>query len=130
MVDYNGSIFTQIPKSIDNGGIRVDITGMTLNNYVWDDVHKDYNGKNQKEDNAQTYDYDDFVKIAESSVAPDNIIYRFKYNEFKNEPKATLEASKADLMVGKYSSTTRIIRQIFLVIELVMISLTIRILIV
>lgn len=25
MVDYNGSIFTQIPKSIDNGGIRVDI---------------------------------------------------------------------------------------------------------
>lgn len=96
MVDYNGSIFTQIPKSIDNGGIRVDITGMTLNNYVWDDVHKDYNGKNQKEDNAQTYDYDDFVKIAESSVAPDNIIYRFKYNEFKNEPKATLEASKAD----------------------------------
>lgn len=96
MVDYNGSIFTQIPKSIDNSGIRVDITGMTLNNYVWDDVHKDYNGKNQKEDNAQTYDYDDFVKIAESSVAPDNIIYRFKYNEFKNEPKATLEASKAD----------------------------------
>lgn len=96
MVDYNGSIFTQFPKSIDNGGIRVDITGMTLNNYVWDDVHKDYNGKNQKEDNAQTYDYDDFVKIAESSVAPDNIIYRFKYNEFKNEPKATLEASKAD----------------------------------
>ena len=96
MVDYNGSIFTQIPKSIDNGGTRVDITGMTLNNYVWDDVHKDYNGKNQKEDNAQTYDYDDFVKIAESSVAPDNIIYRFKYNEFKNEPKATLEASKAD----------------------------------
>ena len=96
MVDYNGSIFTQIPKSIDNGGIRVDITGMTLNNYVWDDVHKDYNGKNQKEDNAQTYDYDDFVKIAESSVAPDNIIYRFKYNEFKNEPKATLEASKVD----------------------------------
>lgn len=96
MVDYNGSIFTQIPKSIDNGSTRVDITGMTLNNYVWDDVHKDYNGKNQKEDNAQTYDYDDFVKIAESSVAPDNIIYRFKYNEFKNEPKATLEASKAD----------------------------------
>lgn len=96
MVDYNGSIFTQIPKSIDNGVTRVDITGMTLNNYVWDDVHKDYNGKNQKEDNAQTYDYDDFVKIAESSVAPENIIYRFKYNEFKNEPKATLEASKAD----------------------------------
>lgn len=96
MVDYNGSIFTQIPKSIDNGSTRVVITGMTLNNYVWDDVHKDYNGKNQKEDNAQTYDYDDFVKIAESSVAPDNIIYRFKYNEFKNEPKATLEASKAD----------------------------------
>ena len=96
MVDYNGSIFTQIPKSIVNGDTTEKITGMTLNNYVWDDVHRDYNGKDQKEDNAQTYDYDDFVKIAESSVAPDNIIYRFKYNEFKNEPKDTLEASKAD----------------------------------
>ena len=96
MVDYNGSIFTQIPKFIVNGDTTEKITGMTLNNYVWDDVHRDYNGKDQKSDNAQTYDYDDFVKIAESSVAPDNIIYRFKYNEFKNEPKATLEASKAD----------------------------------
>ena len=96
MVDYNGSIFTQIPKSIDNGGTTpVKITGMTLNNYVWDDVHSAYNGKNQREDNAQTYDYDDFVKIAESGAA-DNIIYRFKYNEFNNEPADTFAASKAD----------------------------------
>lgn len=93
MVDYNGSIFTQIPKFIVNGD---KITGMTLNNYVWDDVHRDYNGKNQKSDNAQTYDYDDFVKIAESGAAADNIIYRFKYNEFDNEPADTFAASKAD----------------------------------
>lgn len=95
MVDYNGSIFTQIPKSIVNGDTTEKITGMTLNNYVWDDVHRDYNGKNQKSDNAQTYDYDDFVKIAESGAA-DNIIYRFKYNEFNNEPADTFAASKAD----------------------------------
>ena len=96
MVDYNGSIFTQIPKSIDNGGTTpVKITGMTLNNYVWDDVHSAYNGKNQREDNAQTYDYDDFVKIAESGAA-DNIIYRFKYNTFDNEPADTFDASKYD----------------------------------
>lgn len=95
MVDYNGSIFTQIPKSIVNGDTTEKITGMTLNNYVWDDVHRDYNGKNQKSDNAQTYDYDDFVKIAESGAA-DNIIYRFKYNEFDNEPADTFAASKAD----------------------------------
>lgn len=95
MVDYNGSIFTQIPKYIVSGDTPVNITGMTLNNYVWDDVHKDYNGKNQREDNAQTYDYDDFVKIAESGVA-DNIIYRFKYNEFNNEPADTFAGSKAD----------------------------------
>lgn len=96
MVDYNGSIFTQIPKSIVNGDTTEKITGMTLNNYVWDDVHRDYNGKNQKSDNAQTYDYDDFVKIAKSGAAADNIIYRFKYNEFNNEPADTFAASKAD----------------------------------
>lgn len=96
MVDYNGSIFTQIPKYIVSGGTKVNITGMTLNNYVWDDVHSNYNGKNQKEDNAQTYDYDDFVKIAESGVNADNIIYRFKYNEFNNEPADTFADSKAD----------------------------------
>ena len=96
MVDYNGSIFTQIPKFIVNGDTTEKITGMTLNNYVWEDVHRDYNGKNQKSDNAQTYDYDDFVKIAESGAAADNIIYRFKYNEFDNEPADTFAASKAD----------------------------------
>lgn len=96
MVDYNGSIFTQIPKYIVNGDTKEKITGMTLNNYVWDDVHRDYNGKDQKSDNAQTYDYDDFVKIAESGVNVDNIIYRFKYNEFNNEPADTFAASKAD----------------------------------
>lgn len=96
MVDYNGSIFTQIPKFIVNGDTTEKITGMTLNNYVWDDVHRDYNGKDQKSDNAQTYDYDDFVKIAESGAAADNIIYRFKYNEFDNEPADTFAASKAD----------------------------------
>lgn len=96
MVDYNGSIFTQIPKFIVNGDTTEKITGMTLNNYVWDDVHRDYNGKNQKSDNAQTYDYDDFVKIAESGAAADNIIYRFKYNEFDNQPADTFAASKAD----------------------------------
>lgn len=95
MVDYNGSIFTQIPKSIVNGGTTEKITGMTLNNYVWDDVHSAYNGKDQKSDNAQTYDYDDFVKIAESGAA-DNIIYRFKYNTFDNEPADTFDASKYD----------------------------------
>ena len=96
MVDYNGSIFTQIPKYIDNGDTQVDITGMTLNNYVWDDVHSAYNGKNQREDNAQTYDYDDFVKIADSGVNAENIIYRFKYNEHNNVPGATLDTSDTD----------------------------------
>lgn len=96
MVDYNGSIFTQISKSIVNGDTPEKITGMTLNNYVWDDVHSAYNGKDQKTDNAQTYDYDDFVKIADSSVNADNIIYRFKYNTHDNVPKDTLDTSDTD----------------------------------
>lgn len=96
MVDYNGSIFTQIPKYIVSDGNQVNITGMTLNNYVWDDVHSAYNGKNQREDNAQTYDYDDFVKIADSGVNANNIIYRFKYNTHDNVPKDTLVTSDTD----------------------------------
>lgn len=96
MVDYNGSIFTQIPKYIVNGGTTEKITGMTLNNYVWDDVHSAYNGKDQKSDNAQTYDYDDFVKIADSSVNADNIIYRFKYNTHDNVPEIHLDTSDTD----------------------------------
>lgn len=96
MVDYNGSIFTQIPKYIVSDGTQVNITGMTLNNYVWDDVHSAYNGKNQREDNAQTYDYDDFVKIADSGVNANNIIYRFKYNTHDNVPKDTLVTSDTD----------------------------------
>ena len=95
MVDYNGSIFTQIPKSIVSGDTPVNITGMTLNNYVWDDVHRDYSKKEQA-GNAQTYDYDDFVKIADSGVNAENIIYRFKYNTFDNEPADTFAGSKAD----------------------------------
>ena len=52
--------------------------------------------KIKKRDNAQTYDYDDFVKIAESGAAADNIIYRFKYNTHDNVPGATLATSDAD----------------------------------
>lgn len=95
MVDYNGSIFTQIPKYV-GGDTSKKITGMTLNNYVWDDVHANYNGKNQKNDNAQTYDYDDFVQISESGAQSDNIIYRYKYNTTDNIPQATLSASTCD----------------------------------
>lgn len=73
---------------------------MTLNNYVWDDVHSEYNGKNQKEDNAQTYDYYDFVKIADSGVNAENIIYRFKYNEFNNEPLINLLILKLMMPLG------------------------------
>lgn len=113
MVDYNGSIFTQIPKSIVNGDTTEKITGMTLNNYVWDDVHRDYNGKDQKSDNAQTYDYDDFVKIAESGAAADNIIYRLSITNSIMNRLIHLLLLKLMLMVGKYSLTTRIIRQIF-----------------
>lgn len=126
MVDYNGSIFTQIPKFIVNGDTTEKITGMTLNNYVWDDVHRDYNGKNQKSDNAQTYDYDDFVKIAESGAAADNIIYRFKYNEFDNEPADTFAASKADAAGWEVFLDYQNYPTDILAIKLVQRSLTIR----
>ena len=101
MVEDGGSYYIQVPKYDTTLG---KVKGMTLNNYVWDDVHgyylreyEDFNGldripdasfnevsEHRKKANAQTYDYDDFVALSELKDV-DEIIFSFKYRTFNND---------------------------------------------
>lgn len=90
MVNEGGKLYVQVPLHLDSEK-TIKIKGITLNNYVWDDIHSI--GKDQTNDNCQTYDYDDFVRIADLGTA-DNIIFTFKYrtsvdNDPSTEPNDT-----------------------------------------
>lgn len=82
MLYKDGKYFIQVPRTFN----EKEVVGMTLNNYIWDGVHKTICNKS----NAQTYDYDDFVRIADKqengTYIVDNIIFSFKfrtkYNNF------------------------------------------------
>lgn len=71
-----GKYYTQIPKSITLDGADKKIVGMTLNNFALESVH---NAISPIKDNKQSYDYDDFVRIANNNYG-DNIIFTFKYS--------------------------------------------------
>lgn len=76
LVYEGGKYSMQIPKYL-NGKQANKVSGITLNNYIWDDVHK-LNFSSQINDNAQTYDYDDFYKLSDTADV-DNIIFDFRY---------------------------------------------------
>lgn len=75
-----GKYYTQIPKSITLDGADKKIVGMTLNNFALESVHK---AISTIKDNKQSYDYDDFVRIANNNYG-NNIIYTFKYSTVKD----------------------------------------------
>lgn len=75
-----GKYYTQIPKSITLNGVEKKIVGMTLNNFALESVHNDIS---PIKDNKQSYDYDDFVRIANNNYG-NNIIYTFKYSTVKD----------------------------------------------
>lgn len=76
-----GKYYTQIPKSITlNGTDRRKIVGMTLNNFALESVH---GAISTIKENKQSYDYDDFVRIANNNYG-NNIIYTFKYSTVKD----------------------------------------------
>ena len=84
MVYINGSYFMQLPtKLFNSSGTEIaQIEGITMNNYVWDNVHgadiKGYGNTGSKQaHNRQTYDYDDFSALLERGC--DTIIFSFKY---------------------------------------------------
>lgn len=75
-----GKYYTQIPKSITLDGVDKKIVGMTLNNFALELVH---GAISTIKENKQSYDYDDFVRIANNNYG-NNIIYTFKYSTVKD----------------------------------------------
>lgn len=84
LVCEGGKYSMQIPKYL-NGEKANYVKGITLNNYFWDDIHKqNFSDKsNTSKFNCQTYDYDDFYKLSDSQDV-DNIIFDFRYRTTKD----------------------------------------------
>lgn len=94
LVYQGGKYSMQIPKYL-NGKKANYVKGITLNNYFWDDIHKQNfdDTSNTSESNCQTYDYDDFYKLSETADV-DNIIFDFRYRTTTdNDPKNNLASS-------------------------------------
>lgn len=94
LVYEGGKYSMQIPKYL-NGNKANMVSGITLNNYFWDDIHKQSfsDQSNKSEFNCQTYDYDDFYKLSETADV-DNIIFDFRYRTTTdNIPKEDLSSS-------------------------------------
>ncbi len=87
LVYEGGKYSMQIPKHL-NGEKANYVKGITLNNYFWDDIHKqNFSDKsNTSVYNCQTYDYDDFYKLSETNDV-DNIIFDFRYRTTSDEDK-------------------------------------------
>lgn len=117
MVYENGRYYIEIPKTMTVNGTTRTILGMTINNYVWDNVHGDLLGdsvseikqtvfksdytddtsganaanaavKKRQSANHQTYDYDDFSVLSKRDDV-DTIYFRFKYRTTENPVPAT-----------------------------------------
>ncbi|MFR6001211.1 InlB B-repeat-containing protein [Ruminococcus sp.] len=94
LVYEGGKYSMQIPKYL-NGNKANMVSGITLNNYFWDDIHKQSfsDTSDKSESNCQTYDYDDFYKLSETADV-DNIIFDFRYRTtIDNAPKDNLTNS-------------------------------------
>lgn len=97
-----GKYYTQIPKSITlNGTDRRKIVGMTLNNFALESVH---GAISTIKENKQSYDYDDFVRIANNNYG-NNIIYTFKYSTVKDN-FGELTESPATITKADFASPT------------------------
>lgn len=77
LVYEGGKYSMQIPKYL-NGVTANTVQGITLNNYFWDDIHKQSFKDQSDKYNCQTYDFNDFYKLSETNDA-DNIIFDFRY---------------------------------------------------
>ncbi len=91
MLYEGGRYFMQVLKDCD---------GVTMNNYIWDDIHSK-NFSSQVEDNCQTYDYNDFATIASKvatsrNTVADNIIFRFKYKTSMNNKDTSAKPTNKD----------------------------------
>ncbi len=81
MINEGGMYTMQIPRYL-NGDKDNEVSGVTLNNYVWDFVHSEIYGytsdTNREDNNCQTYDFRDFYSLSKKSDV-ESIIFAFKY---------------------------------------------------
>lgn len=97
LVYQGGKYSMQIPKCL-NDNKEYTVKGITLNNYFWDNIHKQNfdDQSNTSESNCQTYDFDDFYKLSDTPDV-DNIIFDFRYRtKTDNDPKENLTSSAYD----------------------------------
>lgn len=85
LVYQGGKYSMQIPKCLNDKKANY-VMGITLNNYFFDDIHKQsFTDQNDKY-NCQTYDFNDFYKLSETPDV-DNIIFDFRYRTTTDEDK-------------------------------------------
>jgi len=99
MVNEGGVYYADIPKEDTSGGTPTPIQGLTMNNYVWDQLHYNlFYGSDQKNNNWQTYDYNEFAVINDilqhkDGYQNEDIIFSFKYKETVDRDKSNLGES-------------------------------------
>ncbi len=94
LLNEGGFYYVQVPKHL-NGDTSKPVVGVTLNNYVWDDIHGGLVSGGTG-NNCQTYDFKDFVRLSEltGDDAVDNIIFEFKYKDVvENRTLSTVPTS-------------------------------------
>ena len=130
VVNYGGRRFVQVPTTykiaVDNEsgsaysqGTVATIKGITLSNYYWDKVHRDF--CREVDTHLQTYDYDDFYTIyketsdgyeangkstTEKKKAADQITFAFKYRTSYDNFTATNRYSVASNQIPNTITTT------------------------
>lgn len=77
LVYQGGKYSMQIPKCLNDNPDNT-VQGITLNNYFFDDIHKQSFTDQSDKYNCQTYDFNDFYKLSETPDV-DNIIFDFRY---------------------------------------------------
>ncbi len=96
LVKDGGRFYMQVPKHL-NGNTSRPISGITLSNYVWDDIHslRVENGTGNNRNNIQTYDYNCFLRINDVKKARD-IFFEFKYRNGGNNKIADIGGKITD----------------------------------
>ena len=101
LVYQGGKYSMQIPKCL-NDNKEYTVKGITLNNYFWDEIHKQsFTDQNDKY-NCQTYDFNDFYKLSETPDV-DNIIFDFRYRTTDDNDIEGNIPNKKDLNSSTYN---------------------------
>lgn len=107
VINYGGQLFAQVPLTCNGTTNGPDtngnpIKGITINNGYFDYVHKDC--CKFVSDHKQTYDYDDFQKIArEKADGLHSIYFSFKYFTGTQHRSKTTTDARADEATDRYN---------------------------